>query len=279
MRTLARLMPPDWIAPKVQHPDDPLIGAPLNLDVLGDAVFCDGQDRDSDNIISVFSHPFYHQVLYSEFMHGWANKAMEQKEWSLRRLIKERKVTEVVWLYERPYRAPYIHWLWQMKEGYTIEDPPGFPDQWADLIDPIIESFGNQYAEDPRPFWNKARETWTDNENIHQEIQRWHDMWFDPEGGELWMDDDNKERFVELPKKIELWRGECNDGGFSYSTDKDIGEFFARRGVNESTGEVVRLEIPKEAAFCFIGDRNEEEVVVLEDLSEYEIERYSVRSN
>jgi hypothetical protein len=263
-------MPEDWLNPPGAEA--------LDLRILGEAVYCDGGDEGGFKI-PVLSHPFYHQVLYTPFMHEWANRSMEQKERVIKDKITDRQVTEIVWLYERPYRANYIHWLWSAVNGDTWEDPPGFPSEWDPLIIPLTDAINQQYEADCRPFWNKARSVWTDNENIWQEVDKWYDLWFDQSDASVWMDSHNQERYSELPKKVEIWRGDCNDGGWSYSLDQNIAEFFAKRPYNEPTGEVVRLEVPKDLVYCFIGDRGEEEVILLEeDLSDFELERYSIAS-
>ena len=164
-------MPPEWIAPP-RHPlmTDSGFGEALNLDLLGDAIYCDGKDREADgHAIPVLSHPFYHSVLYTEQLHGWSNQAMEQKSIAIRHNIERGNFLHIVWLYERPYRANYLHTLWRWKQGHDWEHPPGWLDQWDDLIEPLYDGFMAQFDADQAPFWRKCREAWTDNENIHQE--------------------------------------------------------------------------------------------------------------
>jgi hypothetical protein len=263
-------MPSEWLSP----PD----GEALDLRILGDAFFNDGADEDDGtHQIPVLSHPFYHQILYAPLFHEWANRGMAQKEEAIRRMIKDGKVLEMVWIYERPYRCNYIHYLWSVLMDCEWEEAPGFPEAWDDLIEPLRNAIYDQYRADPKPFWNKCRSVWTDNENIWQEVDKWNDLWFDQDDASLWMDDENQERLLALPKKVEVWRGDCNDGGWSFTLDQKMAEFFAKRPYNEPTGEVVRLEVPKDAIYCFIGDRGEEEVILLEeDLTEFELERYSI---
>jgi len=254
----------------------------LDLSLLGEAIYTDGAERakdaESDFYIPLLSHPLYHQIFYHPIWHEWANQCIRQKEQGLRRMIETGKPFGILWLYERPYRANIMNHIYEWLDGGDIDAPPGFPDAWDGLIEPLWEACMNLHDKEPWRFWGMVREAWTDNENIPQELEIWEKLWKAGTAGGLWMSDTDEKRMKELPKTVELWRGGCNDGGWSHTLDEGIARFFAKRPYNEPTGEVIHLRVPKDAIYCFIGERNEEEIIILEeDLTEWELNRYKVK--
>lgn len=266
----ARHMPDDWISPPGMEA--------LNLDLAGSAYYYDpSKDPDSELSFPIFSHPFYHQIMYTPEMHYYANRMFMQKGEAMRSRLDQERFLDLVWFYERPYRLDFIWYIYSYRFLGDYSGPPGWPDPWLDWASELEIQIDRLMDTTPELFWQLCRMVWTDNENIHQHVDEWEELWTANTISDPWMDDENKQSFLDLPDRLELWRGECQDGGWSFSTDRSIGEFFAKRNINKSTGQVVHLQVPKDLVYCYIGDRGESEVIILEsDLEEWELDRYSV---
>lgn len=256
----------------------PPYGEPLDLDVAGDALY-----YETDSGLAAVEHPLYKQLFYvPEIMNEYINRAIPAKrEWIIQS-VRKYKWLRVIFTYERPFRTNVL-WTLYLWSGdysdYTYDPLPGFPeghpiqkeayDRWLTTCDRW-----------PRYFWQLARNVWVDNENIHQNVIEWNELWFDSEGSS-WMENEDRQRLSDIAynrKPLMLYRGECEDGGWSWSLNRKVGEFFARRGINNATGEVRVAEVPQDLVFCYFGGRGEEEIIVLEDLTPYEIERYRVKN-
>ena len=172
----------------------------------------------------VFQHP-----LYSP---GLANRALEQKKAAL---IAARKCGDwhsYIFLHERPYR----------NEAY-------------DKLLPADMGSGERAQ--------LLASVWTDCENIHQLLD-WWDATFERTDGKQMMTDEDRDAFEELPERIELWRGGCNDGGWSWTLEKKVARFFADRGINESTGTLLHAWIAKDDVYAYLTSRQESEILVMD---------------
>lgn len=253
----------------------PAMGKHLDPAVVGDAVYYIAEGLGMPCI----SHPLYHQIFFHpEIMNEHLDQAIRLKRGLIRDRAKEGDWGGIECLYERPYRPEFIFvleaWLFGDSDSARL---PGF-----DYDDPVHEIAYDRWqadtAADDKLFYLLARSTWVDSENIHQHVDEWMNL-FETSKGTQWMRGFDEEVLKLIPKEVTIFRGECNDGRVSWSLDRDIGEFFARRGINESTGEVRVAKIPKHMIHSFFGERGEEEVIILEDdLSDFEIERYSVKA-
>ena len=114
-------------------------------------------------------------------------------------------------------------------------------------------------------------DVWTDSENIHQHIEDWMHITEGHNPGDPLIFGDPRE-FAKLPDRIELWRGDCQDGGWSWSTEKAVGVFFAKRFA--ANHKLLNGFVDKRNVFGYITDRNESEVMVrreyVEELEEVE---------
>ncbi len=66
-----------------------------------------------------------------------------------------------------------------------------------------------------------------------------------------------------LPEQISIWRGGTADG-LSWTTSKKVATWFANRFHNDNP-EIHQRQIQKSDVICFLEDRDESEIIVLND--------------
>lgn len=142
-------------------------------------------------------------------------------------------------LIERPYRCEALI-------DYVLgRDEYGVPLPMHTLTDPEMRDL--------------VAFVWTDSENIHQHVEDWlaiTDGYV--YGSPLLMGD--QAAFDALPNPIEVWRGDCEDGGWSWTTERKIAEFFcARWGENN---DLLHGYVEKQYVFGYLTNRGESEVMV-----------------
>lgn len=184
-------------------------------------------------------HPLVFSVPLS--LPGQANEALAYKTRALDEAIAAEDWHTVVYLHERPYRLEaLVDYVigWDMDENIIP------------LVDcsPAIREL--------------AASVWTDSENIEQMIEVWTALLADDTGAWLLGDADERAAFDALPDPIQVWRGDIDDGGWSFTTDKKVAEFFANRFPHRGTYEVVSDSVPKSRVFGYLTRRNESEVLV-----------------
>lgn len=188
--------------------------------------------------LPILAHPLVHHVLPTN---GIANRVYAQKKAALDEAIEAEDWETVIHLHERPYRCEALIEFGLGRDEYdvplSVKDFPHLREITA---------------------W-----VWTDSENIHQHVDDWAAIFAGHEPGEPLLLGD-QEAFDALPThegRIEVWRGDCNDGGWSWSTDRKIAEFFcARWGENN---DLLHGWANKHDVFGYLPDhRGESEVMV-----------------
>lgn len=165
---------------------------------------------------------------------GQANIAYRKKAARLEELIAKNDLSGVVWLHERPWR---VHALLEYVVGW---DEFGLP---------------RPLQKCPPEVRELASHVWTDSENIEQWQQEWSHLFWG--GGWLFGD---REAFDALPDPITIYRGDIADGGWSWSTDLRIAQWFARRF--DATDDLVYATVEKEHVFAYLTSRSESEILV-----------------
>lgn len=198
---------------------------------------------------AMLAHPLVHEI---RFLPGLANRQLEQKKRELEECVQDKDYLKYVFLHERPYRLEAL----------------------LSLVDDSSLDMGSG------EFAKIAREVWVDSENINQLLPQWKQV-FRVTDGNNWMDAEERRAFSELPKVFTVYRGECDDGGISWTLREDVARFFANRGnINGATGIVTRGLIDKDATFAYLRarkraeappcvfayltSRNEEEILVVD---------------
>ncbi len=188
----------------------------------------------------MIKHPLLYDLLP---VNGWANRRYEEKKAALAEAIEAGDWHTVVFLHERPYRCEALIDYVLGRDGDTGEVLPITMLADDSLRDLVVD-------------------VWTDSENIHQHVDDWLQITDGHVPGDplLFADDNEREQFDALPDVLVLWRGDCNDGGWSWSLDRKVGEFFARRF--SANHALLNGTVEKRYVFGYITRRGEHEVMV-----------------
>lgn len=188
----------------------------------------------------MIAHPLVHDLLP---INGHVNRRYAQKQKALAKAEAAEDWGTCVFLHERPYRCDalidYVLGRGEDDQPLSLGDFLGSPGYAA-----IAEV---------------TADVWTDSENIHQHVEDWLAITEGHvPGAPLLMGD--QPAFDALPEVIEVWRGDVNDGGWSWSTERKVGEFFTHY-----MGQDVPLLhgfVDKRHVFGYITARSEFEVMV-----------------
>jgi hypothetical protein len=194
-----------------------------------------------------------HPLVVQAFpVNGLANRAYAHKREQLAEALTDEDWGTVVFLHERGYR------LGALIEYVTGRDEEGRPLPLYSLsMQPGYEDVCNLVAD-----------VWVDSENISQMIEDWRAL-FDT-ARDFWLGThDERLAFSALPDPIRAYRAGIDDGDWSWTTDRKIAEFFARRFVKDGEKPVliVHRDIPKSRCFGYLTRRSEAELLVRLDPS------------
>lgn len=183
-------------------------------------------------------HPLVFDVPMT--MPGRDNRVLLQKQEALNEAIEEGDWHTAVFLHERPYRCwALIELLIGRDEEGNVLSISGRPQEVLDLVSDV----------------------WVDSENIEQHLDDWTAMFDGP--GWLLGSVDEQEEFAQLSDPLRVYRGEIEDGGWSWSVELETAKFFAGRW--DAKQNIVIAEVKKEDVFGYLSRRNEYEVLVRED--------------
>lgn len=183
-------------------------------------------------------HPLVFSVMHSPQMNAMVNNALRKKLEMVDEAWNENKWGTYVFLHERPHRLDAFY-------------------EAAEFMD-------------DETYWKLLGDIWIDSENIWQNEALWVEVLHsDRDERTSIMDEDDLKVHAELPADVEVYRG-CNRDerieGLSWTTDKEIARWFARRlyleGECDEPSVAVGRVARKNVIACFNG-RNEKEVVAL----------------
>lgn len=261
----------------------------LDLDIVGDAII---YRPDGIGGLLMLSHPFHHHFFTPGFSNEGLVGEINFKIEMAREYAKNGKWEELIFLYERPFRTQALMTLLsESSNSIRGSDAWGrfFMELESVVTDecvPVVcfnEAMEKVYAQahgrvGPKQFYELARSVWMDCENIPQVLDLWALLFsisfydaleseVSPSPlGRMWMSEQDFKEFAELPQTMTIYRGECNDGGISWTRSKKTAEFFARRPFNESTGKVSKRRVHKSQVFAYFTGRNEQEVILVEPI-------------
>lgn len=170
------------------------------------------------------------------------NARYEYKKARLAEAIAAQRWNTVVSLHERAYRTDALI-------DYVIgRDENDVPLSILTVSDPAMRDL--------------VVEVWTDSENINEHVDDWLAITSGWTPGDPLMlaNADESAEFDALPERLELWRGDCDDGGWSWSLRRHVGEFFAHRFAQDHA--LLHGFVDKRNVFGFITRRGESEVMV-----------------
>lgn len=196
--------------------------------------------REVPNWGMALKHPLVNEMFV---MNGVANRLYEHKRAALDRALADNDWDAVVTLHERPWRCEALI-------DYVLgRDDYGVPLPVTTLTDPVLREL--------------VAYVWCDSENIGEHIDDWLAITDGHVAGEPLLFGD-QEAFDALPRdrwgRIEVWRGDCADGGWSWTTSRETALFFCRRW-NEGNDLLHGYVMPRHV-FGYITSRSETEVMV-----------------
>ena len=188
---------------------------------------------ENKGMFPVVRHPYVFSVPHSDNLNALVNLRYIENKKRIEKFFEDKNFASYIFNHERPYRLNA-------------------------LVDCI------KLLED-KEYWELVADVWVDSENIWQNLNIWKRLLTQrTESKDLFMDEDDKKSFDELPDKFIVYRGYIegqNKKGFSYTTDENKAKWFAKRyGKN---GKVTSRFVSKSEVFAFTNRRNENEIIIL----------------
>ena len=164
------------------------------------------------------------------------------KREAFRDLLNRRKWEQALFVVERPYRA--------------------------DALAELIEERG------VRSLLSAIRYVWSDTESVFSNWQTWEYIWAQAEKTKRGkrrenliyvMDKPERAFFAALPDKFIVYRGFKKEGGevgYSWTLDRSMGEWFARRYAYQGQPMLAKMEVNKSDVLAYFNGRKESEIVL-----------------
>lgn len=189
-------------------------------------------------------HPLVYQVPFLNS--GMANKTLRLKREALDKAVREGDFHSAVFLHERPYRTmALIHYAVGTNEF-------GVPFRLGGC-NPEIRAL--------------AAEVWKDSENLEDHEDEWRVMLGTP--GLILCDD--AEGYARLPEWVEVYRGDIDDAGMSWSMSRDVADWFAKRF--DGNAPLLKGRVHKTRITGYLFGRGEQEILVNDDANVIDRER------
>lgn len=138
----------------------------------------------------------------------------------------------------------------------------------ADALKRVLVEAGLPFEN--RTTWKLIKAVWIDSENVHEHDAFWTDTWKRAKL-ELTLDPREQAAFDQLPEIVQVWHGLERENstalGLSWTTDRGVAEWFARRfaRLNRRNTFLARGVVHKEAIKAFLLGRGEYEVIAFAD--------------
>jgi hypothetical protein len=184
----------------------------------------------------IIRHPLVQELFP---INGLVNQKYEEKQKHLQEAIEAEDWHTVVFLHERPYRCDALIDYVVGRDGHTDEVLP-------------VQHMSEEVRE-------LVADVWRDSENIEQHIDDWNQMIAGWEPGDAPMFIDEPGKYDLLPEHVTVWRGDVADGRWSWSLDKKVALFFARRW--NANVPLLSGIVRKDCIFGYLTGRSENEVM------------------
>lgn len=214
----------------------------LFLEMLRDAESPEELDPDlvpflceHDFLGTCLKHPLVFAIPYVPMMNKMYNASLNAKVDALAAALQQRNWTQYLLFYERPYR---------------------------------IEAFYNVMSlMEPWEYWEQLGRLWIDSENIREFPELWEDLLrSDIPHRQSIMTDEERDALDELPETFIIYQGHTNirDDGWSWTTEKSVAVWFARRfaSMEECEPRLTTALVEKRNVIAYFLGRNESEIVV-----------------
>jgi DNA-binding CsgD family transcriptional regulator/ADP-ribose pyrophosphatase YjhB (NUDIX family)/predicted ABC-type ATPase len=193
--------------------------------------------QDDDLFGQTIKHPLLFWIgPVAPNMIDYINKGIEAKRETLDKALKAKNWSSYIYTHERPYRI----------------------DAFEEVMDEMTDE----------QYWENLSSIWVDSESIGMEAERWKGLLQSNRGSrESFMNADEREEFATLPERFTVYRGysrgDNEELGMSWSTDRNVAEWFARRFSNDRRDIIVEeLEVSKDEVFAYITRRGEAEIIL-----------------
>lgn len=181
-------------------------------------------------------HPLVVSVMHHELLNEHTNKRYEYLKDEVEKCFENGDYDRYVFLHERPYR-----------------------------LNALIDV--SEQDNDSREYWDLVKSVYTDSENIHQNFSDWYEI--------LTTKSNNKKQLMNsierkalsfMGDEITVYRGYNSKGseyGLSWTYDKKIAEFFAKRFVNRGdSGTIAVGKVKKSDVIAYFSCRTEHELII-----------------
>lgn len=182
-------------------------------------------------------HPLLFFLNYQDQSAPLCNAIVKAKSDQLREAVEREDWARYIGLHEKPYRVNALS------------------DIAFDMSD--------------EEYWESVSSVWTIVESIHEDLEIWAELWSDARPGRLEhvMDEDELKAFVDLPPKVEIYRGYRHEEcmlGMSWTTDRKRAAWFARRSrILGHKAYLATAHVAKADVLAYFLRREESEIVVL----------------
>lgn len=182
-------------------------------------------------------HPLVVMPLFSEAMHGEANRLYEYKRQRVAEARDLRDWHRFVMLHERPYRYDAFYEIQKLVPR----------SQW----------------------WRLFSYAWTDSENIRENAEGWRELWTIWRQAMIGRDSAMDTAILGLPEAATVYRGYAHPRaklGLSWTLDQSKARWFARRYRQLDGGAtgawVAQAMCDRRSVLAYFQNRGEEEIVV-----------------
>lgn len=182
-------------------------------------------------------HPLLYSILHMPHLNAHTNAAFRHKKEKLQRYMADGDLEAAIWLYERPWRTAVLEkWLATQTWGIFLQDGR---------------------------FCALCKNIWIDGEPqcISEHLDFWEKV-FRSQAGYHWMTPKELDFLDRLPANIEVWRGEVNDGGYSWTLSEKVAYKFAHNPLYGASGIVRHGFVEKSKVFAYLTQRGEEEILI-----------------
>lgn len=121
-------------------------------------------------------------------------------------------------------------------------------------LDALLEIIANEKC-NAEKLANLVMQVWMDSESPSTNIKIWRRLFSQMKNCRVF-----QKSKKHLPDKFKVWRGGTANG-ISWTTDKNTAHWFADR-FNRNDAVHCR-EITRDSAICYLGDRNEQEIILI----------------
>lgn len=196
--------------------------------------------RESETFGTVLKHPLMNEMF---LVNGIANRVYAQKKAAYDAALAESDWFTALQIIERPWRCTYLIDLVLGRDEYDVPFPV------TSLTDPEMRDL---------VAW-----VWCDSENINEHVDEWLAITSGHTPGEPLLFGDQPAfdaLALDSQGRIEVWRGDCDDGGWSWTLDRGVAEFFCARW--DENNDLLHGFVQPHHVFGYITNRSETEVMV-----------------